>query len=128
MGRRIASLIFLIILVSGVVSGTPLADNRLKNKMCQVNCCQHQAESATPNRADIADLCQTINCTTSAPTPTTSAHFRRAPLFVVLKTFPIFQSLFTTQPKVKAQFFDVKKTVFLKISQPKYIQNNSFLI
>ncbi len=128
MGRRIASLFFLIILASGVVSGTPLADNRVKNEMCRVNCCHHQAESATPNQADIADLCRTINCTTSAPTPTTSARMRLAPVLVILKTFPIFRLPFTTQSKVITQSFDVKKTVLLNISQPKYIQNQSFLI
>jgi len=128
MGRRIVSLFFLIILASGVVLGTPLADNRVKNEMCRVNCCKHKTESATPNQADADDLCRTINCTATAPTPTNSAKMRRAPLLVILKTFPIFRLPFTTQSKVITQSFDVKKTVLLNISQPKYIQNQSFLI
>ena len=127
MARWLTSLFFLIILGSGVLSGTPLADNLVKNEMCRMKCCKHKSESATPQQADAVNLCRTINCTTSAPTSTTSGQMNLAPLFVILKKFSIFQFLLVPQQGEKAQPL-FAETAQLKTFQPKYIQNHSFLI
>ena len=127
MARWFTSLFFLIFLGGSVFSGTPLRDNCVKNEMYQMKCCNHKTESLTPQQADDIKLCQTLNCTTSAPTSPTSAQMRLVSLLVILKTSPIIQIFFATESKEKVQPF-YAKTVFLKPFQPKYIQYHSFLI
>lgn len=127
MGRGNASLFFLIIF-SGVLLGTPLAGNRVKNELCLKDCCNYEMESSSTQKDAAVDLCRTSNCTVSAPASMISAHLRRAPLFADSKTFPFFQSLFAAHTKAKALFFNAEKFLFPNISQPKYIHNQSLLI
>lgn len=81
-------------------SGTPLRDNCVKKEMFQMKCCKHKTESLT-QQADDIKLCQTLDCTTSAPISLNSAQMRPASLLVVLKTSPILQFFSPSNRKKK---------------------------
>lgn len=128
MARWLTSLFFLIVLgSSALLSGTPLSKNGSEKEMCEMKCCKSSSVKAVPKQVTAAKLCCAVNCAASAPTSTTSAQMNLAPLLVVLKNFPIFQFLLVPQQAEKAQPL-FAETAQLKTFQPKYIQNNSFLI
>ena len=128
MARRLKSLFFILFLCGSVFSGTTFADNNIKKDSCLMKCCKEKAESAEPRQTDAANLCRTINCTNPVPTSTTtSTQTNLAPLLFLLKNLTHFKFLFAPPTKDNSQPL-FAKTARLKNFQPKYIQNQSFLI
>lgn len=128
MARWLKSLFFVFVLCGSVLSGTVFADSGMSKEDCLTKCCKRKAENVKSGQIDAASLCRAMNCTNPAPISTAnSTQMNLVPLLVILKTFPIFRILLASPPKDNSQP-KFAETVQLKTFQPKYIQNQSFLI
>ena len=126
--KWLKTLFFVLVLSVNVFSGTPFLNSSMNERVCPMKCCKKKAKASDPKRSDAKYLCRVLVCAQNVPTTqSTSANVNLAPVYIASDTSGIFRVLFSTRPKGQshpAASIEPRLRTF----QPKYIQNNSFLI
>jgi hypothetical protein len=128
MARRITSLFFLLVMLSGVMTGNSFGESGMDKKLCPMKCCKKTAKKKKAETRNAVEICRTLNCNMPTPANSSSSYqISFAAIFVALKTLPLFQFLISPKSREKQVHF-VAESRILKNFQPKYIKNHSFLI
>ena len=125
MVKRLTLLFVVLSLAGGVLAGTPLhAPND-----GMMECCKRAKSKEQSKAAEIARLCCAVNCSTNAPT-SSGTSFNAAPSnFTITRSIAgQIAALFVKERAVSINPTSYSRKVLARTFQPKYLQNNSFLI
>lgn len=129
MKRWLTSLFLLFALAAGALAGaTPFAGNA-QNGMSAMECCKKKTNDCGAKSMSTAQLCCAVNCGNPAPnSPGASFNFSPSGIIISDSILKQIASLLNkVEPDQPIQFsFDPE--ISPKRFEPKYIQNNSFLI
>ena len=129
MKRWLTSVVLLFALAAGALAGaTPFAGNA-QNGMSAMECCKKKAKDCGTKSISAAKLCCAVNCGNPAPnSPVASFNFSPSSIIVSDSILKQIASLLKKEKPDQPILFSLEPKVSLKRFQPKYIQNNSFLI
>ena len=130
MKRWLTSLFVLFALASGALAGaTPFANNA-QNGMSAMECCKKKAKDCNGSDSmSAAQLCCAVNCNNPAPnSPVASFNFSPSSIIISDSVLKQIALLLKKEKPDQPILFSFEPKVLLKKFQPKYIQNNSFLI
>ena len=125
MAKRFTLLFILFALVGGVVSGTPLRSS----DESMMKCCDKAKSKERSPSAEASRLCCGLNCSNSAPTPSGSS-FNSAPSNFTITGSVVehIAALFAKEKTAAVTAKPFSREILSRTFQPRYIQNNSFLI
>ncbi len=130
MKKWLTSLFLLFALAAGALAGaTPFSGNA-QNGMSAMECCKKKKMDCDGAKSmSAAKLCCAVNC--SNPTPNSAgASFNFSPSIILISDSILKQIALLLKKEKPDQpiLFSFEPEILLKRFQPKYIQNNSFLI
>jgi len=122
MVRRLTLLFLLLVVASGVVSGTPLPASSDKMMKC---CDKAKSKDQSPS-AEATRLCCAVNCSDAAPT----SSFGSSPSSATIAKSVVEQiaALFRTKKAKTPVAAPYLPRILPQTFQPKYIQHHSLLI
>jgi hypothetical protein len=121
------SLFLLFTLASGVLAGMPLRAGNMDSGM--MACCVKAKSNEQSAEANAARVCCAVKCTDPAPTsPSGSFNFAPANLEISKAVAERISALFKKEKTLPRLAGSYSRKIYPRIFQPKYIQNNSFLI
>jgi hypothetical protein len=125
MMKRLAVLIFILLVGGSALTGTPV----YAQKSEMMECCKHMLQSGDSAQVSAANLCCAVNCPQSGATTTTSGMSVQmtqfVPLILSFLNLP-FQKQ-TISPKPSKRLFDVAE-LSPPHSPPVYLRHSAFLI
>jgi hypothetical protein len=127
MKKSLTSLSLIFALAGGVLAGMPLHSGNMNSQM--MDCCDKAKSKEQSPAADAARLCCAVNC--SSPTPTSSPgsfNFTPSNIEISKSIADQISALFVSEKSEPAASIGYSPDIRPRIFQPKYIQNNSFLI
>jgi hypothetical protein len=131
MKKCLTSLFLFFALAAGIVAGTPVFSGGAENGMSAMECCKRKAKDCDGAKTvSAARLCCAVNCNNPAPNaPGAAFNFSPSGLVIrdsILKQIALL--LVREKPAQTAISFPFERKIFSPEHQPKYIQNQSFLI
>jgi len=124
MMKRLAVLIFIFVIGSNVLTGTPIYTQ--KSEM--MKCCKSAFKSGDPDRISAANLCCAVNCPQSGAATTTTMSVQMTQFVPLILSFLnlTFQKQ-TLSPKSSKRMFDVAE-LSPPNPPPVYLRHSAFLI
>lgn len=124
------SLVLLFALAAGALAGaTPFSGNA-QNGMSAMECCKKKAKDCNGSDSmSAAQLCCAVNCNNPAPnSPGAPVNFSPSNIIISDSILKQIAALLKKEKPDQPILFSFEPKVLLKKLQPKYIQNNSFLV
>ncbi len=129
MKRWLTSLFLLFALAAGALAGASPFSGNAQNGMSAMECCKKKAKDCGAKSMSAAQLCCAVNC--GNPTPSSpGAPVNFSPSGIIISD-SILKQIVSLLRKVEPDqpiLFSFEPQVSPKRFEPKYIQNNSFLI
>jgi hypothetical protein len=129
MKRWLTSLFLLFALAAGALAGaTPFAGNA-QNGMSAMECCKKKTNDCVGKSISAAQLCCAVNCGNAAPSsPGAPVNFSPSRIIISDSILKQIVSLLKKEEPDQPVLFSIDPKISPKRFEPKYIQNNSFLI
>ena len=130
MAVKLKTLLFILVLGTGVVSGVPLQGSEMgmNKEVCPMKCCEKAAKSSKAKRSNESSyLCRVLVCSQTTPSNTASVvQVNFVPVIVASERKTIFEVIEATKPKgLSVRDVDAAKS---PTELPRYLLHQRILV